>query len=343
MKKLLNTLYITTEDAYLSLDGENLVVLQGKKAIGRLPLHLLEGIVSFSYLGASPALMGKCAEMNISLCFHTPHGRFLSRIVGKEYGNVVLRKAQYRASDDLIQSKEIAKSFVYGKIFNARSVIERAIRDYPLRLDVQKLKNTSSFLRNSLTHVQIANDLDQLRGIEGEAASVYFRVFDDLILQQKNDFFFRNRNRRPPLDNVNALLSFVYSLLTNQISWAVTSVGLDTYVGFLHRDKPGRASLALDLLEEFRCVFADRFVLSLINTKVVRNEMFLKKEDGAVLLTDEGRGKVLEAWQQRKQDQITHPFLEEKLAWGMVPYAQSLLLARYLRGDMDAYPPFFWK
>lgn len=343
MKKLLNTLYLTTEDAYLSLDGENVVILQEKKALGRFPLHQLEGITSFSRLGASPALMGKCAEMNISLCFHTPQGRFLSRIVGREYGNVVLRKTQYRMSDDLVQSNNIAKSFLTGKIYNAKSVIDRAARDYPLRLDVDKLKKTSEYLKNSLQLIKNAEDLGQLRGIEGEAASVYFSVFDELILQQKGDFVFSGRNRRPPRDNVNALLSFIYSLLSNQASWALTSVGLDSYVGFLHRDRPGRASLALDLMEELRCIFADRFVLSLINTKVVQGKGFIQKEDGAVIMTDDTRKSILGAWQNKKQDKITHPFLDEKIEWGMVPFAQAMLLARYIRGDLDAYPPFLWK
>ena len=343
MKKLLNTLYITTEDAYISLDGENVVIQQNKKTLGRFPLHQLEGIVSFSYLGASPALMGKCSEMNISLCFHTPQGRFLSRIVGKEYGNVVLRKSQYRMSDDLVKSMEIAKCFLIGKIYNARSVIERGIRDYPLRLDVDKMKKASKFMKNSLQSIQSAENLEQLRGIEGEAASIYFSVFNELILQQNEFFIFDGRNRRPPKDCVNALLSFVYSLLSNQAAWALTSVGLDSYVGFLHRDKPGRASLALDIMEELRSICADRFVLSLINTKVVQPDGFIQKEDGAVVMTDDTRKSILGAWQNKKQDKITHPFLDEKIEWGMVPYVQAMLLSRYIRGDVDAYPPFLWK
>ena len=343
MKKLLNTLYIRTEDAYLSLDGENVVVLQNKTTLGRFPLHQLEGIVSFSYLGASPALMGKCAEMNISLCFHTPHGRFLSRIVGRECGNVVLRKTQYRFSDDEEKSNAIAKNFLIGKIFNTRSVIERAVREYPLRIDAKRLKKSSVLLKNSIDSIRCAENLGQLRGIEGEAAAVYFDIFDELILQQKEHFKFEGRNRRPPKDNVNALLSFSYSLLANQTSWALTSVGLDSYVGFLHRDRPGRASLALDLMEELRSIFADRFVLSVINTKVVQPKDFILKEDGAVLMTDNARKSFLAAWQNKKQEKITHPFLDEKIEWGMVPYVQALLLARYLRGDLDAYPPFLWK
>lgn len=325
------------------MDGENVVVFQGDNALGRFPLHNLEGIVVFGHMGASPALMGACASRNISLCFLTPYGKFLARVVGKEYGNVTLRKTQYTASENEDRSTEIAKSFLFGKIYNSRWVIERAIRDYPLRLDVARLKTASNYLKNSAYEIMNGSNLCQLRGIEGEAASIYFGVFDELILQQKDKFFFDTRNRRPPLDNVNALLSFVYTLLANQSAAALTSVGLDSYVGFLHRDRPGRISLALDLLEEFRSVYADRFVLSIINKKIITSDGFEKKENGAVVMTDDTRKEVLSAWQNKKQETITHPFLQEKVAWGLVPYIQALLLARYLRGDIDAYPPFLWK
>lgn len=343
MKKLLNTLYVTTSDARLALDGENVVVYQGDDALGRFPLHNLEGIVVFGYIGASPALMGACVSRNISLCFLTPFGKFLARVVGKEYGNVTLRKTQYSVSADEVRSAEISKSFLLGKIYNSRWVIERAIRDYPMRLDVERLKTASGFLKRSTCEIMTGSNLEQLRGIEGEAASVYFGVFDELILQQKDSFHFDVRNRRPPLDNVNALLSFVYTLLANQTAAALTTVGLDSYVGFLHRDRPGRISLALDLMEELRSVYADRFVLSIINKKIITASGFEKKEDGAVVMTDDTRKAVLSAWQNKKQEVITHPFLQEKVEWGLVPYVQAMLLARYLRGDIDAYPPFLWK
>ena len=343
MKKLLNTLYVTTPDARLALDGENVVVYQGDNALGRFPLHNLDGIVVFGYIGASPALMGACVSRNVSLCFLTPFGKFLARVVGKEYGNVTLRKTQYCVSADEVRSAEIAKSFLLGKIYNSRWVIERAIRDYPMRLDVERLKTTSGFLKRSTCEIMAGSNLEQLRGIEGEAASVYFGVFDELILQQKDSFHFDVRNRRPPLDNVNALLSFIYTLLANQTAAALTTVGLDSYVGFLHRDRPGRVSLALDLMEELRCVYADRFVLSIINKKIITASGFEKKEDGAVVMTDDTRKAVLSAWQNKKQEVITHPFLQEKVEWGLVPYVQAMLLARYLRGDIDAYPPFLWK
>lgn len=343
MKKLLNTLYVTTPDARLSLDGENVVVCQEDTVLGRFPLHTLDGIVRFGYIGASPALMGACASRNISLCFLTPYGKFLARVVGKEYGNVTLRKTQYHLSENEDRSTGIAKSFLFGKIYNSRWVIERAIRDYPLRLDVSRLKKASNYLKSSINEIMTGTTLEQLRGIEGEAASVYFGVFDELILQQKDSFYFDIRNRRPPLDNVNALLSFVYTLLANQSAAALTTVGLDAYVGFLHRDRPGRVSLALDLMEELRSVYADRFVLSIINKRIVSPSGFEKKENGAVVMTDDARKAILFAWQGKKQEKIKHPFIQEKVEWGLVPYIQAMLLARYFHGDIDAYPPFLWK
>lgn len=336
-------MFVTSSDRYLSLDGENVVILCANDEIGRIPLHNLESIITFGYTGASPALMGACAKRNISLSFMSAHGRFLARVTGEVKGNVTLRKEQYRISDDNRMSTGIANNFIVGKIFNSKWVIERAIRDYSLRIDGEKLKAKSLFLGNSLVHARSAADLDQLRGIEGEAASVYFSVFDDLILQQKEDFWFKTRTKRPPLDNVNAMLSFAYSLLAGMCSAALETVGLDPYVGFLHKDRPGRISLALDLMEEFRAVLADRFVLTLINKKIVDSNGFIQKENGAIIMNDETRKTFLSAWQSRKQETIMHPFLEEKVEWGMVPYVQAMLLARFIRGDLDEYPPFMWK
>lgn len=343
MKKLLNTLYVTTPEAYLSLDGENVVVLKEGKAIGRVPLHNLESIVTFGYTGASPALMGTCAEKDIGLCFMTKHGRFLSRIVGMSKGNVILRKEQYAISENDVRSVRIAKNCILGKVFNSKWILERATRDYALRLDTEKIKLISTALSGMLEEIRAVGDLDTLRGFEGKAATMYFSVMDDLILQQKQDFYFQNRNRRPPLDNVNALLSFLYSLLAHETASALEAVGFDAYIGFLHQDRPGRFSLALDMMEELRPVLADRFVISLINKKRIKGDDFLKKENGAVFLTDEARKEVLSAWQARKQETITHPFLGEKMPWGLVPYAQAMLLARHIRGDLDEYPPFLWK
>lgn len=343
MKKLLNTLYVTSENSYLGLDGENIVVYDDKKEIGRLPLHNLEGIVSFGYRGTSPALMGACVEKNISLCYLTPQGKFLARVTGKIKGNVVLRQQQFLSSCDEKISLDIAKNCILGKVYNARWILERAIRDHPMQIDVEAVKSSSVKLKEFLEYIQNANSIEQLRGYEGEAASIYFGVFDELVLQQKKDFQFHGRNRRPPLDNVNAMLSFVYTLLNNQITSALEVVGLDPYVGFMHTDRPGRTSLSLDLIEELRAVMADRFVLSLINKKIVNGKNFTQKENGAVLMDFDTRKKLLSEWQNKKKEIITHPYLKEKIEWGMVPYVQAMLLARYLRGDLDAYPVFLWK
>lgn len=343
MKKLMNTLYVTSEDSYLSLDGENVVVLDKEREIGRLPLHNLEGIVSFGYRGTSPALMGACAERNISLCYLTPQGKFLARVSGKIKGNVILREQQYRSFLDEKKSLEVAKNCITGKIYNARWVLERATRDHSMQVDVEKLKAASENLKNSLSLVRDCQLTEQLRGFEGEAAKVYFGVFDELILQQKKDFSFHGRSRRPPMDNVNALLSFVYTLLTNMVTSALETVGLDPYVGCLHTERPGRASLALDLMEELRPVLADRFVVSLINKRMITGKGFKAKENGAVLMDDETRKILLTEWQNKKKETLIHPFLNEKVEWGMVPYVQAMLLARYLRGDLDGYPPFLWK
>ena len=343
MRKLLNTLYVTSENSYLALDGENLVVYDEKKELGRLPLHNLDGIVSFGYRGTSPALMGACAERNISLCYLTPQGKFLARVTGKVQGNVLLREQQYKSSKDDEISLTIAKNCITGKVYNARWVLERAIRDHGMQIDVEGVKKASLHLKESLQYIQNAESKDQLRGYEGEAASIYFGVFNELILQQKKEFNFQGRNKRPPKDNVNAMLSFVYTLLTNQITSALEVVGLDPYVGYLHTDRPGRVSLALDLIEELRSVYVDRFVLSLINKKIVNGKNFSQKENGAVLMGDDLRKKLLVEWQNKKQEVITHPYLKEKVEWGMVPYVQAMLLARYLRGDLDGYPVFLWK
>jgi CRISPR-associated protein Cas1 len=343
MRILGNTLYVLSPDAYLSLDGENAVIQKKGNELRRIPLHNLDGIVAFGYTGASPALMGACAKRGIALTFLTMHGHFLARVCGEEQGNVLLRKEQYRASDDEERSAAIAKGMISGKLFNSRWVIERAARDHSLRLDTEKLKRASGFLSEALKKLQQAQTLDEIRGIEGEAATQYFSVLDEMILQQKDQFFFRTRNRRPPMDNVNALVSFVYTLLAHDAASALETTGLDPYVGFLHRDRPGRLSLALDLMEELRPVLADRFVLTLINTRQVNGGGFAQKEDGAVLMDDDTRRTVLTAWQKKKQEKITHPLLGEKIEWGLVPYSQALLLTRRLRGDIDAYPPFLWK
>lgn len=343
MRHLLNTLFVTSEDIYLSLDGENVVANREKTAVARYPLHTLSAILTFAYPGASPALMGACAQRGISLSFCTPRGKFLARVTGEANGNVLLRRTQYRAADDLSQSCIIARAMVFGKVYNARWSIERTRRDHCLRVDNQRLAEVSGQLKALLPQLLQETDLDSLRGLEGAGATAYFGTFNQLILGDRSVFHFETRSRRPPLDPVNALLSFAYSLLSHDCAWALESIGLDSYVGFLHRDRPGRSSLALDLMEEFRPCIADRFVLTCINNRVFQKSDFVCRENGGVLLSECGRRTFLQRWQERKKDSLTHPFLGEKVPWGLVPYLQALLLARYLRGDLDSYPPFLWK
>ena len=343
MRKLLNTLYVTTPDAYLSLDGENVVVLKDDERLLRVPIHNLEGVVTFGYTGASPALMGACADRGIALSFCTAHGRFIASVAGETQGNVILRRTQYRAADNAEQSMDIARSILIGKLHNSRWVLERATRDHSERLDVERIKLAGRQIIGLVQDVRKAEEYGELLGIEGSAANRYFSVFDELILQRKEAFFFKERSRRPPLDNVNALLSFIYTLLSNDVAAALTVVGLDPFVGFLHKDRPGRRSLALDIMEELRAPLADRFVLTLINTRQVGAGDFEQRENGSVFLRDNARKTVLSAWQTRKQTQIEHPFLSEKISWGLVPHVQALLMARYFRGDLEAYPPFLWK
>lgn len=343
MKKLLNTLFVLTEDAYLSLEDENVVVKSGQSTLGKVPLLSVEQILSFSYKGASPALMGRCANTGIALSFYSPKGKYYCSILGERNRNVLLRREQYRKADDATAATELAKSFVTGKIYNARWVLERTKRDHGLRVNVDRLSHQVALLVADLQRTQSGQNVDEIRGVEGKAAKDYFYAFDDMILRNKDDFYYEERSRRPPLDRLNALLSFVYVLLSNDCASALQGVGLDPYVGYLHTDRPGKPSLALDLMEELRPVFADRFVLSLINRGTISKRDFDEHEDGGVFLNESGRKTLLAAWQKRKSEEITHPFLEEKIGWGSVPFVQALLLSRYIRGDLDAYPPFMWK
>lgn len=343
MRQLLNTLFVTSEDIYLTLDGENVVANREKVVAARYPLHTLSAIITFSYSGASPALMGACAQRGISLSFCSPRGKFLAQVTGESNGNVLLRRTQYRIADDPVQSCVLARNMIFGKIHNARWSIQRTRRDHSLRVDDARLGEVSEQLKDVLPQVLCQEDLDSLRGLEGAAATAYFGVFDQLILGNKAVFHFTTRSRRPPMDPVNALLSFAYSLLSHDCASALESVGLDSYVGFLHRDRPGRSSLALDLMEELRPCIADRFVLSCINNRIFQKSDFDYRENGAVFLNEKGRRTFLQRWQERKKDTLTHPFLGEKIPWGLVPYLQAMLLARHLRGDLEAYPPFLWK
>lgn len=343
MKKLLNVLFVTSPEAFLSLENENVIVKKGEEILLRVPLINLEGIVSFSNYGATVNLMYECSRRNITLSFLNEYGRYLGTLYGETKGNVILRKEQYRISDSESKSLLYARNFIFGKLHNQKWVLERAIRDHSLRVDGNKLKNVSMQITFNLKQVLACESMATLRAIEGNTAQAYFRVFDNLILQNKETFYYNNRTRRPPLDPVNAMLSFAYTLLVSECKHALEVVGLDSYVGFMHTDRPGRVSLALDLVEELRPQFADRFVLSLINRKEVSKNDFVVQQSGAVTFNENGKKKFLSAWQQRKKEEIKHPYLDEKIKWGLVPYIQALLLSRTIRGDLDEYPPFLWK
>ncbi len=343
MKRHLNTLYVTTQGTYLAKEGEAVVVRLDALVVMRVPIHTLGGIVCFGQIGFSPFLLGLCGERGVAVSFLTVNGRFLARINGPVSGNVLLRREQYRRADDPAASAALARSVIAGKIANSRTVILRALRDRPESVGAEHLKAAAAQLVQHLAALRDGIPLDNLRGLEGTAARIYFEVFDDLITQQKDGFFFRERSRRPPVDNVNALLSFLYTLLRHDVEAALEAVGLDPAVGFLHRDRPGRASLALDLMEEQRAFLADRLALSLINLQQIRTEGFRTDESGGVVMDSETRKAVLVAYQKRKQEEILHPFLGEKTTVGLLPHLQAALLARHLRGDLDGYPPFIWK
>lgn len=340
MRKLLNTLYVTTPEAYLSKDGQNIVVSVHQEEIFRIPAINIEGIVTFGYMGASPGVMKLCSDCNISLTFLSPHGRFISRIQGTTKGNVLLRKKQYQLSDDESWSLHIAQLMIAGKIQNYRNILRRYIRDYGENEEINKAVQTlEQAKRNALT----APNKTILIGHEGIASNAYFDVFPTLILNQKEAFTFHGRSRRPPKDAVNAMLSFAYTLIANDLTAALETIGLDPYVGFLHTLRPGRTSLALDMMEELRAYLGDRFVLSLINKKQITSKEFLFQGDNGVVLSDKGKKTFLAAWQNKKRETITHPYLNEKIEIGLLPYAQAMLLARYIRQDIDNYPVFIIK
>lgn len=343
MKKLLNTIYVTTEGAALKKDGENLVAEVEGIEKARAPLHMLASIVAFGPILISPALIGTCAERGITITLLNRVGRFQARIEGPVTGNVLLRRAQYRIAD---QAEDIVRSIVIGKVANQRAVIRRSLRDYGSDMDSgarDTLEAVTDRMAAILRRVQLKDEtIDQIRGSEGEAATLYFAAFDHLIRSPDVELRWSGRSRRPPLDPMNALLSFLYALLTHDCRSACEAVGLDPAVGFLHRDRPGRPSLGLDLMEELRAPLADRLALSLVNRRQLRAGDFQRIDGGAILLTDDARRTVLTAWQERKKEERLHPFLQEKAAFGLVPYLQAQMLARHLRGDLDAYPPWFW-
>lgn len=340
MRKLLNTLYVTTPEAYLSKDGQNIVVSVNQKEIFRIPAINIEGIVTFGYIGASPGVMKLCSDNGISLTFLSPYGRFISRVQGVTKGNVLLRKKQYQLSDDESWSLHLAQLMIGAKIQNYRNILKRYIRDYGENNEICKVVKELEFAKHN---VLSSKDKTTLIGFEGIASNAYFRVLPILILNQKTDFQFKYRNRRPPKDPVNAMLSFAYTLIANDISAALETVGLDPYVGFLHTLRPGRTSLSLDIMEEFRAYLGDRFVLSLINKKQITIKDFLFHGDNGIVMTDNGRKTFISAWQSRKRESIIHPYLNEKIEIGLLPYIQAMLLARFIREDIDDYPVFLIK
>ncbi|MGE5509036.1 MAG: type I-C CRISPR-associated endonuclease Cas1c [Chitinophagales bacterium] len=343
MRRLLNVLYVTSPDAYLIRDGENVVVKVENETRFRVPVHNLEGIVTFGHSGASPALMALCGERQVALTFLGEHGQFLARVTGEVSGNVLLRRRQYRVADCAEQALRLSSAFVLGKIANCRAVLSRGLRDHKDVIDSPAVASKVEKLTWLIHQAELAASGDHLRGVEGEAARHYFAALDHLILTNRGDFYLHERNRRPPKDNMNALLSFLYTLLAHDVQAAVESVGLDPQVGFLHADRPGRPSLALDLMEELRPTLADRVALSLVNRRQVVAAGFHRSESGGVIMDSETRKTVITTWQKRKQEEILHPFLGEKIPVGLIPFAQAMLLARHLRGDLDGYPPFFWR
>jgi len=343
MRKLMNSLFVMAPESYLSLEGDNVVASIGEKVAGRFPLHSFESILYFGQKGVSPSLMGACANQGISLSFFAPTGEFLAGVQAKSNGNLLLKKKQYELSSNDAACFSIAKNLITGKIYNSRWVIERTARDYPDRVDAKKLKAAGARMKAAYQTVPAIESFSVLKKLDQEMTSCYYSVFDELILNKKDLFYFKRRAAQPPIDCFNAALTFVYALLVRDCTHALEGAGLDVYAGFLHRDLPGRVSLALDLFEELRSIFCDRFTVTLVNIKGLNESHFDMHENGAAYLNQSGQKVVLNAWQAKKKETLQHPFLREKITWGMVPNIQALLLARYVRGEFDSYPPFLWK
>jgi CRISPR-associated protein Cas1 len=330
-------------DAYIFKDGTNLVIEAGKKEVGRVPIHNIQSVICFGYQGTSPAAMRLCTENNVSLSFMTPNGRFQASVVGESKGNVLLRREQYRVADSQATSMNISKNMILGKFMNSRYVLRRGKNDHGDKIDLKKLDDAIDSITAGIKTIGDCTDPNSLRGTEGDVARSYFSALNELIIKQKDEFFIHTRNRRPPTDNMNSLLSFLYTLLAHDVRSALETNGLDPYVGFLHTDRPGRPSLALDMMEELRPIFADRLALNLVNLRKISGNGFVEKENGSIIMSDETRKTVLENWQSRKDEEVFHPFIEEKIKFGLVPHVQAMLMARYLRGDIDGYPPFLMK
>ena len=343
MKKHDNTLYVTTQGTYLARKGTNILVRVERKTRLSLPIHTIGGIVCFGNVACSPFVMGLCSEAGVGISFLSQNGRFLARVLGAQSGNVLLRRSQHTATFDPQTTAGTAKNIVAAKIANSRTVLQRAVRDHGNKMDLDTVNRAIARLASLLAELTGELTLERVRGIEGDAARTYFGVFDEMILARKDHFFFHQRTRRPPKDNTNSLLSFIYALLTHDVTSACESVGLDPQMGFLHADRPGRPSLALDLMEEFRAFLGDRMALSLINRQQVDPKGFVHRETGSVEMDDKTRKTILVAYQKRKDEEIFHPFLNEKISIGLLPHIQARLLARWLRGDLDGYPAFFWK
>ncbi len=343
MRKLLNTLHIMTQGAYLHRDGETVAVKVGSELKLRIPVHTLEGLVCWGQVSCSPPVLALCCEHGVGISFLTEQGRFLARVQGPVNGNVLLRRQQYRIADREELSLPLVRSIVTAKVANSRTVLLRAARECFEPEREAHLREVANRLSWVGIEASRSTSIEEARGHEGLAGQAYFSVFESMILGDRGAFPFGGRSRRPPLDRVNALLSFVYALLRHDIESALESTGLDPAVGFLHTDRPGRPSLALDMMEELRSALADRLVLTLINRRQVQAEGFTQQDGGGVLLEEPTRKCVVAAWQSRKQEEVEHPFLKERISLGLVPYTQALLLARHIRGGLDGYPAFLWR
>lgn len=340
MRKLLNTIYVTNESSYLTLDGENLVCKVEGEIKLRIPFENIENIVCFNYIGCSPALMGKCVGKTIPINFISPQGKFLAKVCGETKGNVFLRVAQIDKFRE--NGLNLAQNTMAAKFSNTRQLIRRTLHDNAKLREDEQIKKVMEVLDSGIRKVFDAKNMEEVMGIEGNCAQNYFSIFDKLITNEKVPFTFELRTKRPPLDPINAILSFVYTLLTSEYAAALETVGLDSYIGFCHTLRSGRSSLACDLVEETRCI-VERFVITLLNLQIIGETDFEKQISGAVWLNDEGRKKVLTRWQEKKRSDIVHPYLKQKIPLGLLPYVQSNLLAKYVRGEMESYPPFLLK